>query len=126
MQSVTKRPASSPAIIIISSALLSPYIHIHQRETSPSPTIALRSSRVAKMVELVQRLQRHVAAEDVPVDPVGKRLLQLVAHVHASRHRKDVVEFFKGALLRLGDPEEDHDQGGNIEATRTVLDGGAL
>lgn len=72
---------------------------------------------VRNVVKLVQRLQLNVPAEDVALDPKGQRLADLVVHVNTSRHGKDVVELLEGALLGLGDPEEDHDQGGHVQAT---------
>lgn len=69
------------------------------------------------VVELVKRLQRHLATEDVPLHPVRQRLGDLVAHVDTSGHCKDVVELLEGALLGLRDPEEDHDQGSHVQAT---------
>jgi hypothetical protein len=37
-------------------------------------------------------------------------------HVGAGWDGEDVVEFLKGSLLSLGDPEEDHDQCDDIRA----------
>ena len=35
--------------------------------------------------------------------------------MRARRHGKDVVELLERALLRLGQPEEDHPEGGEVE-----------
>lgn len=41
--------------------------------------------------------------------------MQLIGDESLSWHGKDVVEFFESPLFRLGDEEEDHDQGDDIE-----------
>lgn len=70
-----------------------------------------------RAIEVVQRLQRRaLVAHDVPLHEVRQGLGKLVAHVLARRHREDVVQLLEGALLRLGDPEEDHDQRGHVQA----------
>lgn len=42
--------------------------------------------------------------------------MHLVRDEFLARHSKDVIEFFEGPLFRLGDKEEDHAQGDDVEA----------
>ena len=50
------------------------------------------------------------------LDEIRERLGDLVGHVFPGRHGEDVVQLLQGALFGLGDPEEDHDQRGQVEA----------
>ena len=68
-------------------------------------------------IELIQRLQPGALLEqDIALHPIRQRLRKLIAHMGPSRHRKHVIELLEGALLGLGDPEEDHDEGGEVQA----------
>ncbi len=49
--------------------------------------------------------------EDIALDPPREDLEHLVSHMLACGDSKDVIEFFKGTLLGLRDPDEDHDEG---------------
>lgn len=72
------------------------------------------------MVELVQWLQvRILLTEDIALDPPWENLEHLVSHMLACGDSKDVIEFFKGTLLGLGNPDEDHDEGYNVESTES-------
>jgi hypothetical protein len=67
------------------------------------------------VVELVKGLEASVLLEEnIAPDPPRKDLSELVSHMGAGRDGEDVIEFFKGALLGLGDPEEDHNQSDNV------------
>lgn len=69
------------------------------------------------LVELVQgRLGRVPLEEDVLLEPPGQGDGELVLHKGADGDGEDVVELLEGALHRLGDPEEDHDEGDDVEA----------
>lgn len=70
------------------------------------------------MLEVVQRLLLGVALpEDVALEPVGESNLELVAGELADGKGKDPVEFLEGSLLGLRDPEEDHDEGDDVETS---------
>jgi hypothetical protein len=72
------------------------------------------------VVKLVQRFQVSILLkEDIALDPPGEDLENLVSHMLACRNSKDVIEFFKGTLLGLGNPDEDHDESYNIESTES-------
>lgn len=68
------------------------------------------------MVELVKRLQLDLATEDKSLDPPGQDLEDLIVNVDARWDCKNVVQLLESALLCLGYPEEDHDQGGHIQS----------
>jgi hypothetical protein len=67
------------------------------------------------MVKMIQRLERHIPAQDVPIEPVRQRRADLVAHVPTRRHGKDVIQLFERALLGLGHPQEYHHQRRHVE-----------
>lgn len=56
------------------------------------------------------------AAEGVLLEPEGQDGEELVAHELGDGDGKDPVELLEGALHGLGDPEEDHDKGDDVEA----------
>lgn len=65
---------------------------------------------------MVQRFTLGVLAlQDPPFEPVWKCLGELIMHVRARRDGKDIVEFLEGPLLGFRHPEEDHDEGGDVE-----------
>jgi hypothetical protein len=67
------------------------------------------------VIELVKGLKASVLLkENITLDPPRKDLSELVPHVGAGRDSEYVIEFFKGSLLGLGDPEEDHNQSDNV------------
>lgn len=66
------------------------------------------------MVE--SRLDETLAAQHVLLEPVRRDLGDLVVLVGAGGHGKDVIQFLEGALLRLGQPQKDHDEGDGVEA----------
>ena len=72
---------------------------------------------VGCVVECIERLEDSaLASEDPAIDPPWESLGELVVHVSAGWDGEDVVEFLKGSLLSLGDPEEDHNQRHDIRA----------
>ena len=58
-----------------------------------------------------------IASKDICLEPPRKHCEGLIAHMGASRDRKDVIELFQSSLLGLGDPQEDHDQSSDIQAS---------
>jgi hypothetical protein len=67
------------------------------------------------VVEGVERFEDGIFLhEDPSVDPVWEGLGHLVAHVCACGDGENVVEFFEGALLGFGNPEEDHDESDDV------------
>lgn len=71
--------------------------------------LTLDTSVSSNVIELVQWLQLHILPEDIALEPIRKRLGDLIMHVHTRGYGKDIVKFFQCTLLGLGDPEEDHD-----------------
>lgn len=68
-------------------------------------------------IEMVQRLQYGALLhEDVTLEPPWQGLGELVLDMYPRGHGEDVIQFFKCALLRLWDEQEDKHQGGKIEA----------
>jgi hypothetical protein len=85
---------------------------------------SIDSTLISAVIKVVQRLENSILAlQDPVVEPPWESFGELVAHVRASWDSEDVVELFESALLRLRDPEEDHDQrddvGSGIEAEYT-------
>lgn len=71
-----------------------------------------------KFIELVQGFELSVLlAEDVSTEEVRQDLEDLVVHVSGCGDSKDVVEFLKGALLCFRNPEINHYQGKDVQAT---------
>lgn len=66
------------------------------------------------MVQL--RAGTSLLEEDVALKPPRQHLGELVFGVSAVRNTKDVVELFKGLLLRLRDKEKDEGEGNQVEA----------
>jgi len=76
-------------------------------------------------LEMVEWLESGTLVEEDPaLDEVWERLGDLVAHVGAGGDGEDVVEFLKRALLGLGNPEEDHDEGDDVGAGVEAKDAG--
>jgi len=89
------------------------------------------------LIELVKRSKpRGLIHENVSLEPIRKRLCELVGHVGSSgdsdlKTRKyesqivqlekgqhtDIIKFFEGALLGFWNPEEYHDAGEHIQTT---------
>lgn len=81
------------------------------------PGALLEDSDGVDLVEMVKGLKlRVLAPQDVPLEPVGQRLVDLVADVLAGRHGEDVVELFERPLLGLGEEEEDEHERDDVEA----------
>lgn len=71
-----------------------------------------------KFIELVQGFELSVLlAENVSAEEVWQDLEDLVVHVSGCGDSKDVVEFLKGALLCFRNPEINHYQGKDVQAT---------
>lgn len=67
-------------------------------------------------LEMVQRLAPSVLAlQNPPVKPVRKGLGELIVHVRTGRDGEDVIKLLERPLLRLRNPEENHDKGGDVE-----------
>lgn len=78
---------------------------------------------LVREIKLVQRLQRSVPLEEnPPLEPVGQGFRELVAHEDAGGDGEDVVELLEGALFGFREPEEDHDEGDDVE-TRVEAEG---
>lgn len=71
----------------------------------------------ADFLEVVERLQVSLLAEDVALEEPGEPGVKLVAGVPAGRHAKDVVELFECELLSLRQEEEDENESGNVESS---------
>lgn len=66
---------------------------------------------------MVKRLERGILLEkDPPLDEPWKSLPNLVVDELGSRQAENVIELFQSSLFCFGDPQEDHDQGNDIEA----------
>lgn len=71
-----------------------------------------------KFIELVQGFELSVLlAEDVSTEEVRQDLEDLVVHVSGCGDSKDIVEFLKGTLLCFRNPEINHYQGKDVQAT---------
>lgn len=93
---------------VVSLALLAEAVVLQQ--LGDSGLVGVMSS-----LEVVEWLELGIlVSADPAVDEVGKRLLHVVAHVGASGHSEYIVKFFKGSLLGLRDPQEDHDESDNV------------
>jgi len=68
-------------------------------------------------LKLVQRRGRRGATteQDPALEPVRDSMDELVPGKDAGRDGKDVVELLKGALLGLGNPEQDEAKGEDVE-----------
>jgi hypothetical protein len=75
----------------------------------------LKAIIVAIVIELVQRLEHNITAHDILVEKPRQCLGNLVVHVCACWDGENVIQLLECALLRLGDPEEDHDEGDDVE-----------
>jgi hypothetical protein len=62
-------------------------------------------------LKFVERLENSVfLLKDPTIKPPWESGEELVAHMGTSGNSEDVVQFLKGTLLGLWDPEKDHDQ----------------
>lgn len=97
----------------ISHILIPPSIlHLSTR------SLNVRVADVGDGLKVVQWLLLGSAVkEDPALEPVRESDAELVAGKLADGNSKDPVEFFEGALLGLGDPEEDHDKGDGVETS---------
>lgn len=69
-------------------------------------------------LEVVQRAASGALLEEHPaLEPPGDGLGDLILHEGSDGDSEDPVELFQGTLHGLGDPEEDHDEGDNVEAS---------
>lgn len=70
------------------------------------------------LLEGVERLQLSVAVEEDPaLEEVGNRLGNLVVRKAGGGQSKDPVELFQRTLLGLGNPEQDHKEGNDVETS---------
>lgn len=60
----------------------------------------------AQSLDVDERLEVDIAAEDVPVEP-ERRLLQAVRHLLVGGDAEDAVELFQRELFGFGEEEED-------------------
>lgn len=68
-------------------------------------------------VELVERLEGgRLVAEDITLEPVWKSFLGLVFDEDTVGDGENLVELFQGALLSLGDEQENKDKGDDVES----------
>lgn len=70
------------------------------------------------MIKVVKWLELDILAEHVALEPVWQSSKQLVGHMLASRHPKDVVKLLQRALLGLRHPKEDHDESSYVQKAR--------
>lgn len=69
-------------------------------------------------LELVERLQLGAALpEHVALDPPGEPGTQVVGSVTASGYTKNIIELLEGALLGLGEAEEDDKEGDDVQTS---------
>ena len=74
----------------------------------PSESL-LRLGRPLRPIKSIKRHQHRIPPEQHPsLDEIRQRLRQLVVHVCAGGDGEDEVQLLEGALLGLGDEEEDH------------------
>lgn len=79
-------------------------------------SLNVRVADVGDGLKVVQGLLLGSAVkEDPALEPVRESDAELVAGKLADGNGKDPVEFLEGALLCLGDPEEDHDECDGVE-----------
>lgn len=87
---------------------------------SPRDIVGEKSIDLALLVlvlKVVEWLENGVLAEEDPsLNEVWEGLGELVVHVGASWDGEDVVQLLESALLGLWNPEEDHDEGDEVEA----------
>ena len=70
-----------------------------------------------RAIEMIQRLQpRLLIEENIPPHPIRQRLRKLVLHMRPGGHGEDVIQLLERPLLRLGHPEENHHQRGQVQA----------
>ena len=73
-------------------------------------------------LEMVQRRQMSVlAAEDITLNPPWKPGTRLILDKCARRYSKDIVKLLKCPLFGLWQPQEDHDQGQDVETTGSLV-----
>lgn len=81
------------------------------------PFLGIRAFLPLDAVKLVQGLELGITLpEDPPLDEPRHELGDLVLGKLAGGDGEDIVELLEGALLGLGNKEEDHDQGEDVEA----------
>jgi hypothetical protein len=77
---------------------------------------SLGLSAPREVLELVKRLKlRVLLPQDVALDEPGQVCAQVIGNMATGRDTEDVVELFEGALLRLGEAEEDDEEGDDVE-----------
>lgn len=86
---------------------------MHPVRVGSRPLVASHSH----LLKLIQRLSGGVALEeDISLEPPRKRNGQLIFGKLSRRHAKYPVKLFQRALHGFRDPEEDHDEGNDVEA----------